>query len=252
MQVESDLVNFDAREARKQRRLIFSMYPETGPLRRQLYPKHMEFFGAGLEFRERCAMCANRVGKTVGMGGYELTCHLTGWYPRWWHGRRFRKPVQAIAAGKTSKTTREILQAKLLGKPVRHGPIKTVDGTGLIPGEWIGKPNWAEGIRDLVDTVRVKNLYGGYSTLSLKSYEQGTGAFEGTEKDVILLDEEPPLAIYAEALIRTASTTGRPEDNGIIILTFTPLEGMSDTVLSFVPAEMRPAVEEDKRTNGYS
>jgi hypothetical protein len=57
---------------------IDSYYPDEGPLRRELYPKHLEFFRAGVEHRERCFLAANRVGKTEGVGGYELTCHLTG------------------------------------------------------------------------------------------------------------------------------------------------------------------------------
>ena len=52
-------------------------YPDTGPIRRDLYQKHLEFFRAGAKYRERCFMAANRVGKTEGAGGYELTCHLT-------------------------------------------------------------------------------------------------------------------------------------------------------------------------------
>ncbi len=40
-------------------------------------------------------MAANRVGKTEGAGGYEMTCHLTGRYPHWWEGRRFSGPVRA-------------------------------------------------------------------------------------------------------------------------------------------------------------
>ena len=50
-----------------------------------------------------------------------------------------------------------------------------------------------------------------------------------TEGVGIWLDEEPPLDVYGECLIRTATT------NGIIMLTFTPLEGLSDTVLQFQP-----------------
>ncbi len=53
-------------------------FPDTGPLRRELYQKHLEFFRAGRTYRERCFMAANRVGKTEGAGGYEMTCHLTG------------------------------------------------------------------------------------------------------------------------------------------------------------------------------
>ena len=73
---------------------------------RELYQKHLEFFRAGRAYRERCFMAANRVGKTEGAGGYELTCHLTGYYPHWWEGRRFTGPVRAWAAGKTNETTR--------------------------------------------------------------------------------------------------------------------------------------------------
>ncbi len=75
-------------------------YPDTGPLRRSLYQKHLEFFRAGRTYRERCFIAANRVGKTEGAGGHEMTCHLTGRYPDWWEGRRFSGPVRAWAAGK--------------------------------------------------------------------------------------------------------------------------------------------------------
>ncbi len=39
--------------------------------------------------------------------------------------------------------------------------------------------------------------------------------------------------VYGECLIRTATT------DGIIMLTFTPLGGLSDVVMSFLPAEMQ-------------
>ena len=39
---------------------------------------------------------------------------------------------------------------------------------------------------------------------------------------------QPPLDIYTECLVRTMTT------NGLIMVTFTPLEGMSEVVLSFL------------------
>ncbi len=54
------------------------------------------------------------------------------------------------------------------------------------------------------------------------------------KQHVIWLDEEPPADVYGECLIRTMTT------NGIIMLTFTPLSGMSAVVLQFMPAEFRP------------
>lgn len=210
------------RQRRTDRRLLFWYYPETGPLRRELYAKHLEFFAAGLSYRERCMLAANRVGKTEGVGGYETVLHLTGRYPDWWPGRRFDRPVKAWAAGDTAKTVRDIVQRKLLGPPNAHG-------TGLIPGDdVVSTAAWA-GVPDAVESVIVKHQSGGQSLLQLKSYDQKREAFQGTEQDLIWLDEEPPLAIYTECLLRTMTT------QGMMLSTFTPLEGLSETVMHFLP-----------------
>lgn len=218
------------------RRKIDSYYPDDGPLRRELYPKHMKFFAAGAIHRERAFIAANRIGKTEGAGGYETALHLTGQYPDWWEGKRFEHPISAWMAGKTNETTRDILQAKMFGRTEWVGRSKGLSGTGLVPYDTIGQIAWKRG-SDLIDTVDVKHVSGGYSTLGAKSYEQGRGSFEGTEQHLIWLDEEPSLAIYAECLIRTMTT------QGIILATFTPLEGMSETVLQFLPGGRLP--EED-------
>lgn len=227
------------KERRASRRRLFNFYPDTGDLRRELYPRHLEFFEAGAMYRERCFMAGNRIGKTEGAGGYETTLHLTGRYPHWWKGRRFDRPVKWWAAGKTNETTRDIVQAKLFGPIAYCDGKKGVSGTGLVPGDDIGAITWKQGVSDLIDTIRVRHVSGGWSMLGLKSYQQGRGSFEGTEQDGIWLDEEPPVDIYGECLIRTASTTSRAEDDGLVMLTFTPLEGMSETVMSFLPQEYR-------------
>lgn len=214
-----------------------ALFPEHGPVGRAGYAKHLEFFRVGKDYRERCFMAGNRVGKTVA-GSYEGTCHLTGHYPPWWEGRRFHGPIKMWAAGKTNETTRDIIQVELLGNITFSGQRKLVDGTGLIPKESLnqepGQLSWKAGVADLVDMIKVRHVSGGWSELGLKSYQQGRGSFEGTARHVIWFDEEPPLDVYGEALIRTATT------NGMIMLTFTPLEGMSDVVQEFLPREMRP------------
>jgi phage terminase large subunit-like protein len=207
-----------------ERNKIESYYPDEGPLRRELYRKHLEFFAAG-HIRERCMLAANRVGKSEGVGGYELTLHLTGRYPDWWVGRRFDKPVRAWAAGDTGKTTRDIAQTKLLGPPSDPGAW----GTGLIPGDLILQTSPKAGVPDAVETITVRHVSGGSSVLNLKSYDQGRVAFQGTEQEVIWLDEEPPLDIYTECLLRLMTT------DGILMSTFTPLEGLSETVMHFLP-----------------
>lgn len=212
-------------ERRLSQRKIQTYYPETGPLRRALYPKHMAFFAAGGAHRERLMLAANRVGKTEAVGLYELVCHLTGDYPTWWDdlgGRRFTAPISAWAAGDTGKTVRDILQTKLLGKWGEHG-------TGMLPGASLLGTTAKQGISQAVEGVAVRHSSGGTSHLLLKSYDQRREAFQGTEQDVILLDEEPPLDIYTECLLRTMT------NNGMLMLTFTPLMGMSEVVLAFLP-----------------
>lgn len=201
---------------------IKTYFPDKGELRRELYKKHLQFFEAGKLYRERAFIAANRVGKTESGGGYEMTLHLTGNYPSWWTGRRFDRPIQAWAAGDTGKTVRDIIQYKLLGRAGEYG-------TGLIPKDLIVRYTNKHGLSDCVDTLFVKHATGGLSQITLKSYDQRRESFQGTEQDVIWLDEEPSIEIYTECLLRTMT------NDGLIMLTFTPLMGMSETVLSFLP-----------------
>lgn len=193
---------------------------------RAKYPKHLEFFAAGATHRERGFIAGNRVGKTFG-AGFESACHLTGQYPHWWPGRRFKRPVRWLASGRTSETTRDIVQTKLLGSVEGSGPTKRLTGTGIIPGDTIGDVTW-KNFPNLADSIKVRHLSGGWSTLWLKSYEQGRGIFEGTELEGLWFDEEPPIEVYGEGLIRTTTT------DGLILLTFTPLDGWTETVEQFL------------------
>lgn len=203
------------------------------------YAKHLEFFEKGAQYRERAFMAANRSGKTIA-GAYETTCHLTGDYPNWWTGKRFDHAISAWAAGKTFESTRDIIQLTLLGNVKHEGSRKRVDGMGMIPGHKIGELTWKTGVPNLIDTVKVKHVTGAWSLLGLKAYQQGRGAFEGTAKHLIWPDEEPPVDIYGEMITRTATV------DGIIMLTFTPLEGMSETAQLFMADDDRPMPELDR------
>jgi phage terminase large subunit-like protein len=192
------------------------IFPEDGPLSRHKYAKHMEFFAAGSKFRERLFRAGNRTGKSEA-GAYEITCHLTGNYPKWWKGKRFNHAANVLIAGETAKLVRDSIQEKLLGPP---GEI----GSGLIPHDLILETRPRAGIADAIDVARIRHESGDVSTLSIQSYDQGREAFQATARDVVWLDEEPPLSIYTEALTRTMTT------NGIVMITFTPLRGMSETI----------------------
>ncbi len=213
---------------------------------RHKYPKHMEFFEKGAKFRERCFLAANRVGKTLSGGGYEMACHLTGQYPAWWKGRRFDGPISAWVAGDTYKTTRDVLQLTLFGRTTGTGMGKRFDGQGIVPGWAVGKPTWQSGVSEVADTVIVRHVTGGNSQLGMMSYDQGRTAFQGTGRHVIWLDEEPPALIYDECLMRTATT------NGIIMLTFTPLQGYSQVVMGFMPSERQILPAEPLDVTGWA
>lgn len=167
------------------------------------------------------------VGNTESGGGYATVCHLTGRYPDWWPGRRFDGPIQAWCAGDTMETTRDIQQFKLLGPPHAWG-------TGVMPGEDIGEIRLRRGVENAVASVRVRHQSGGWSTLGFKSYDQGRRNFQGTERHVIWLDEECPLPVYEECITRTMATPRF--EGGLVMLTFTPLKGLSPVVLHFLPS----------------
>ena len=212
-----------AEQSRRARNKLSRMFPAEGSLRRELYVPHMEFLRAGAKYPERAFIAGNRTGKTE-TGAYEMAVHLTGRYPDWWEGKRFTRPIEAWAGGVNNLTTRDVIQDKLLGQAGEYG-------TGMIPGDAIIHVAKKQGMADAVDTIWVRHASGGRSALGFKSYEQGRESWQGTAKDVIWLDEEPELDVYIEALLRTATT------GGIVMLTFTPLMGMSDVVKSYLEPE---------------
>ncbi len=215
-------------ELQRRRSPLRTLFPDAGLLRRELYPKHLEFFERGQSFKERLFMAANRVGKTVA-GAFETTCHLTGLYPHWWQGYRFPKAIDAWACGTDSKTTKEVVQSILLG-----------DSEGMIPRELIVHRTAARGLADSVETVWVQHVSGARSKLTLKTYEQGRRSFEGAAKHFIWCDEEPPMDVYTEMMYRLLTT------KGIAFTTFTPLLGRSEVVNSFYDLTDQERIEKSK------
>lgn len=219
------LVLLEEKARRKSTRLLYTLFPDDGPLRRDLYRKHLRFFRLGSTVGTRCFMAGNRVGKTI-CGGYEVTLHLTGRYPAWWDGATFDAPIRAWAAGDTGKTVREISQDKLLGPWGKFG-------TGLIPADDIVRFTTKQGVPEAVDTLWVKHydehgVHDGESRLAFKSYDQGREAFQGTEQEVIWLDEESNDSIRNECMMRLMTT------DGLLIETFTPLRGVTPIVRQYL------------------
>jgi len=210
------LMELKAQRARL--RMIDTVFPATGPIARDKYFKHMDFLAAGANNRERVVFGGNRSGKSW-LGGFETTLHLTGEYPDWWRGKRFSKPIVGIACGKDGKITRDSVQRILLGD-------RSSFGTGFIPGNLLDRKRCtaSRAASGLFDEVPVKHASGGWSLLRFKSYDQGREAFEATELDWVWEDEEAPLDIHKENLMRTMTT------HGSVINSFTPLKGETPLV----------------------
>jgi len=73
---------------------IDTVFPASGDLSRDKYEKHLAFFDAGRNYRERAFISGNRSGKTFS-ACFETTLHLTGLYPDWWTGKKFDYPISA-------------------------------------------------------------------------------------------------------------------------------------------------------------
>lgn len=167
-------------------------------------------------------MAGNQLGKTYSAAA-EVSYHLTGNYPEWWDGYRFDRPTNWLAGSESGELTKKGVQRLLFGRDVKTGL-----GEGMLPAKAILSYSPGRGVPDLVDSAKIKHKSGGISTIALKSYEQGRGKWQADTVDGVWFDEEPPLDIYTEGLTRTNVVMG------LIILTETPLLGMSETVMRFM------------------
>jgi phage terminase large subunit-like protein len=197
----------------------YSAAPSGIVYSRNKYQKHLDFFKAGSTYRQRLFCAGNRVGKSFS-GLYELVAHATGNYPEWWEGKKFNRPVKIWIGGFTLEMMKTSVMEGLLGP-------RADAGSGMLPKERIVRTRVAPGVPDATSVVDVSHVSGGTSTITFKTYESGLEGFAGAAVDLIMLDEEPPLKVYLECLMRTATT------NGILYVTFTPDRGFSETVLSF-------------------
>jgi phage terminase large subunit-like protein len=168
-------------------------------------------------------MAANRIGKSF-CGAAEMSYHLTGIYPKWWGGRVYTQPITAWAGGVSNETTRDIVQAELLGSPDDPDAF----GSGAIPKNYIIKTERKPGVPNAKSVALVRHVSGGNSSLHFKAYEMGVEKWQGRSVDVVWLDEEPSRELYSQSVTRTL------DRRGMVYMTFTPEAGMTETVAAFV------------------
>lgn len=164
-------------------RLNFSFYTP--------HPKHLQFHNLGLHAKERLFLAANRIGKTMACS-LEVCMHLTGNYPDWWMGYRYDHPVNVWVGGITEK------EINILERRYFDGDI------GELP--WL-HPSLVLYKNKTKHQYEIRHGTGGTSLVTFKTYQQGRATWQGEKLHICHLDEEPPLEIFTEALMRLMSTS---------------------------------------------
>jgi phage terminase large subunit-like protein len=170
-------------------------------------------------------LCAGVIHHNTQAGASEVAMHLTGLYPDWWEGKRFARANHGMAGSESAELTRKGVQRLLLGPPAD----RLAWGTGTIPKSAIISWSMRSGVADAVASITVLHKSGQNSTIQFASYDQGRTKWQADTLDWVWFDEEPPEDVYSEGITRTNTTMGP------VILTLTPLLGMSQVVRRFIP-----------------
>jgi hypothetical protein len=194
------------------------------------YPWQLKSMYGTKEHSEVLLMAANQVGKSESAGYWDAV-DLTGDYPDWWQGFKFKHPINLWLLGVSSSQLKEVLQRQLLGE-VR--PDGTLTGGWVHPDEIVqGSIVRSPSARGLIESCRVRHKSGGESQISLKSYTQiDTGQeslpVAGAVVDKIRCDEQPPDEIRGQLMVRT--TNGNRGLGGKVVYTLTPELGETDLI----------------------
>lgn len=154
--------------------------------------------------RNRWVFGGNRSGKTE-CGAVETIWMARGIHPY----RKNRKDVFGWVVSLSQQVQRDVAQGKILS---------------YLPKSWIADIVMLSGRKDspasgVIDQIKIKNVFGGISTIGFKSCDQGREKFQGASLDFVWFDEEPPRDIYEECLMRVM------DRRGDIFGTMTPLKG---------------------------
>ncbi|MEG1612726.1 MAG: terminase family protein [Clostridia bacterium] len=156
--------------------------------------------------RNRWVFGGNRTGKTE-CGAVEAI-----WFARGIHPYRENKPnVTGWVVSVSYEVQRDVAQSKILM---------------YLSPDWISDIVMTSGRKGsadtgIIDTIIIKNVFGGLSKISFKSADQGREKFQGASLDFVWFDEEPPSDIYEECRMRVL------DKKGDLWGTMTPLKGLT-------------------------
>ena len=156
--------------------------------------------------RNRWVFGGNRSGKTE-CGAVECIYISRGVHPY----RKNRQNTVGWVVSLSAQVQRDVAQRKIL-----H----------YLRPDWIEEIVMQSGRKDspengVIDFIRIRNVFGGISTIGFKSCDQGREKFQGASLDFVWFDEEPPRDIYEECRMRVI------DRRGDIFGTMTPLKGLT-------------------------
>ena len=197
-EILSEIALIDGELERRRKQNVLARY-NAG---RRKHKKQMAFHRC--KKRNRWVFGGNRSGKTE-CGAVEAIWMARGIHPY----RRNRKDVFGWVVSLSQQVQRDVAQSKIL-----H----------YLPKNWIADIVMLSGRKDspasgIIDQIKLKNVFGGISTIGFKSCDQGREKFQGASLDFVWFDEEPPRDIYEECLMRVM------DRKGDIFGTMTPLKG---------------------------
>ena len=148
----------------------------------------------------------NRSGKAE-CGAVECVYMARGIHPY----RKNKKDVFGWVVSLSQQVQRDVSQSKILK---------------YLNKDWIIESTMLSGKKDclesgVIDQIKIKNVFGGVSTIGFKSCDQGREKFQGSSLDFVWFDEEPPKDIYDECKMRVL------DKRGDIFGTMTPLKGLT-------------------------
>ena len=197
-EILSEIALIDGELERRRKQNVLARY-NAG---RRKHKKQMAFHRC--KKRNRWVFGGNRSGKTE-CGAVEAIWMARGIHPY----RKNRKDVFGWVVSLSQQVQRDVAQSKIL-----H----------YLPKNWIADIVMLSGRKDspasgIIDQIKLKNVFGGISTIGFKSCDQGREKFQGASLDFVWFDEEPPRDIYEECLMRVM------DRKGDIFGTMTPLKG---------------------------
>lgn len=169
-----------------------------------VHKKQMEFHKN--QSKNRWVFGGNRSGKTE-CGAVEVV-----WMARGIHPFRENRPnTNGWVVSLSQQVQRDVAQNKIL----HYLNPAWIQDVVMLSGK--------KGSADLgvIDTISIKNVFGGISKIGFKSCDQGREKFQGASLDYVWFDEEPPYDVYLESKMRVLDKTGD------LFGTMTPLKGLT-------------------------